>query len=291
MNNWDDYRYFRELSRLGSLSMAAQALGVDQSTVFRRLRSLEEYLGTQVFDRRHHGKYELTEAGANLLIQVKQIEEAAFNIDREILGQDLKLSGTIRVTTAEDIAVVLLPQHLFEFKKLYPEITIELLTENRFFSLERGEADVAIRPVESSTEPRVIPKKIGKMPFGYFASHAYLEKAGVPQFKSDLVNHQVIDWTGNITVSGFIDRQAASIESDSLLVHCAMVKSGMGIGFLPLYLGNQDGSLLQILAGDQFDFEFLWILIHEDLRHSARVRAFVNYMITSLRDEPMLKAG
>jgi len=294
MQNWDDIRHFLAVVRHGSLGSAAQDLGVDQSTVFRRLRSLENYLGTQVFDRRKHGRYELTAAGESLAAQARRIEAATFNIEREVRGQDLELIGRVRVTTAEDVAVVLLPRHLAEFQQRYPSISIELLTANRYFSLGRGEAEVAIRPGESSDEDRVIPRRICRNNLGLYASDAYLETAGEPRSREDLAAHRVIRWRGNLAGGGFDsifdngDAQGAMQGSNSLMAQCAMAEAGIGIVLLPVFVGRASSRLLRILPQIQIDAGCLWLLHHHDLRRVARVRAFVDFMYQALQTNPLL---
>lgn len=294
MQNWDDIRYFLAVVRHGSLVSAAQDLGVDQSTVFRRLRSLETYLGTQVFDRRKHGRYELTAAGESLAAQARHIEAATFSIDREVRGQDLELSGRVRVTTAEDIAVVLLPRHLAEFQRRFPSISIELLTANRFFSLGRGEADVAIRPGESSQEDRVIPRRICATCFGLFASADYLAQSGEPLRRADLVGHRVIRWRGNLAGGDSDIATETDIEPDatqgsnSLMAQRAMAEAGMGIVLLPEFVGQSSAVLMQVLPEIRIDAGSIWLLHHDDLRRVARVRAFIDFMYQALQTDPLL---
>ena len=297
MDNWDDLRHFLAVSRLGSLNAAAKSLGVDKSTVFRRLRSLEKYLGTQVFDRRQHGKYELTAAGESLATQAQQIEEATFNIDREVQGQDLDLSGTIKVTTAEDIAVVLLPRHLLAFEEAYPAISIELLTANRYFSLGRGEADVAIRPGESSSEDRVIPRRICQTYFGLFASPGYLDKYGEPGNREDLSRHRIVRWKGELTEAGFdsliehYEQPGAVHGSNSLMAQCAMAEAGLGIALLPDFVGQMNDKLVPVLPDIRIDSGYIWLLHHDEMRRVARVRVFVDFMFEALRRDPNLNTG
>ena len=281
MKNWDDLRFFLAISRLGSLSAAAASLAVDQSTVFRRLRALEADLDTQLFDRRQHGKYELTAAGENLLRRADEIENATFNIEREVQGQDLQLSGRIRVTTPEDIAVVLLPELLQRFQQTYPAISIELLTANRFFSLSRGEADVAIRPGDHGAEERVIPRRVCRTFLGLFASPDYLRRNGVPRHEQDLASHRLIGWAGELDDQAFTDLFSAFDDdygSNSLMAQRAMAENGMGIALLPGFAGALSDRLEPVLPRLKIDSGHIWILHHDDLRHAARVRAFVDFM-------------
>ncbi len=290
MQNWDDLRYFLAINRQGSLNAAAQQLGVDQSTVFRRLRALEKYLDAQVFDRRQHGKYELTAAGESLVEYAGQMEEATFNIERDVIGRDLQFSGTIRVTTAEDIAVLLLPIHLAAFRRAFPSISIEVLTANRYFSLGRGEADVAIRPGFSSDESRVIPRKICPTAMALFASPGYLAEFGAPRQTADLASHRLLGWRADLAADGYADfldqlnGDATRYGSNSLMTHRAMAEQGLGIAFLPDFVGKLSSKLVPVLPQNSYQSGYIWILHHDDLRHAARVRAFVDFMAAAAHE-------
>ncbi len=295
MKNWDDIRFFLAVARAGSLNAAAKALAVDQSTVFRRLRALESDLGAQLFDRRQHGKYELTVAGESLYQRAGEIESATYNIEREVQGRDLQLSGRIRVTTPEDIAVVLLPRLLADFHRRYPSISIELLTANRFFNLNRGEADVAIRPGEHGAEGRIVPKQVCAIYFGLFASEAYLRKRGTPRHEPDLERHHLIGWSGELGDLAFDEfiaerrNPSESYGSNSLMAQRAMAEQDLGIAFLPEFVGDYEQRLVRVLPRLRIDSGHIWILHHDDLRRAARVRAFVDFMYSRLRDLRVLK--
>ena len=295
MKNWDDIRFFLAVVRAGSLSAAARSLAVDQSTVFRRLRALESDLGTQLFDRRQHGKYELTVAGESLYHRAGEIESATFNIEREVQGRDLQLSGRIRVTTPEDIAVILLPRLLADFHRRYPSISIELLTANRFFNLSRGEADVAIRPGEHGAEGRIVPKQVCSICFGLFATETYLGGQGMPRNAADLDHHHLIGGSaelGDLPFDQFVAERRDPSEaygSNSLMAQRAMAEQDIGIAFLPEFVGEHSDRLVRVLPRLRVDSGQIWILHHDDLRRAARVRAFVDYMYDALRALPALR--
>ena len=254
-------------------------------------------MGAHLFDRRQHGKYVLTDAGETLVKQAVRIETAMFDIDREVQGSDKQLSGTIRVTTAEDIAVSILPPHLLAFSKAYPTIRVELLADNRYYNLGRGEADVAIRPGPGSEEDRVIPRKLCQLYFGLYASPEYLRTSGEPKSRADLKEHTVITWTAEVMDNVFIEFIAEISPSDkapasnNLLAQRAMAECGMGISALPEFFGNMSEKLVRVMPDFRIESGNLWILHHDDLRHSARVRAFVDFMFEALHGDPNLPAS
>jgi DNA-binding transcriptional LysR family regulator len=294
MQNWDDVRHFLTIVRTGSLQAAAADLSVDQSTVFRRLRALEKYLGTHLFDRRRRGRYELTIAGQTLIEQAYRMEKATLDIDRRVRGQDLHLSGKIRVATADDIAVALLPRHLDAFAQLYPEITIELLTANRYYSLTRNEADVAIRPGFSTDEDRVIPRRIRQTFFGLYANAIYLARQGIPTSIEALKKHRVIEWREELARDHFAAEafewfgSAHRYGSNSLLSQRALAAEGLGVAVLPEFLGDDEPRLQRILPEIRLDSGFFWLLHHDEVRHTARFRVFSEYMLAALRDDPRI---
>lgn len=289
MEHWDDIRHFLAVVRTGTLQAAASELGVDPSTVFRRLRALESYLGAQVFDRRRRGHYQLTQAGRNLVDHAAKIEDAMYNIEHSIRGKDSQLGGSIRIATAEDIAVVLLPPHLEAFEQRHPEISIELLTANRFYSLARNEADVAIRPGYSTNEDRVIPQRICGTFMGLFASDQYLTRMGTPKSKDDLVNHEFIEWREELarveltreTSTWFGGKRNHG--SNSLLSIRALAVRGFGVALLPEYLGADEKRLQRVLPELRINEGEFWILHHSEMRQIARVRAFTRFMLEALR--------
>ncbi len=295
MKHWDDIRHFLAIVRTGTLLSAANELGVDQSTVFRRLRSLENYLGAKLFDRRRRGHYELTQAGKNLVDQAGRIEDAMHDIEHSIRGKDTQLRGTIRIATAEDIAVVMLPPHLEAFERQHPEISIELLTANRYYSLARNEADVAIRPGHSTDEDRVIPQRICRTFMGLFASNDYLERNGIPRTREELSNLIFIEWREELARVELTREAAAWFGgkqhhgSNSLLSIRELAVRGFGVAMLPEFLGADESRLRRVLPQTRINEGEFWILHHSEMRHLARVRVFIRFMLDALRGDTRLR--
>lgn len=294
MNNWDDIRYFLAIVRLGSLQAAATEIGVNPSTVFRRLRTLEDYLGTHLFDRRRRGRYQLTQAGEILVEQARQIDDSMHDIEHRVRGKDLQLSGHIRVATAEDLAVALLARHLKAFERKHPEITIELLTDNRYHSLARGEAEVAIRPGYSTHEERVVPRRICRTCFGLYASPSYLAQYGDPQSRAQLANHRMIEWRENLAREEFASEiigwfnDSGRHGSNGMLSVRALATEGLGIAMLPEFLGADEARLQRVLPDLRIDSGYIWLLHHGDMRHAARVRTFNDFIFEALQTDPRI---
>jgi len=143
------------LTRAGTLAAAAAQLGIDASTVHRRLAQLERAMGTRLLERRGRGTA-LTAAGERLVEHASRVEDEVLAVQRDVLGRDVALAGTIRVTTADDLGSRLLPRHVAAFRRLHPAITIELVLDNRVLDLVRGEADIAIRPRRPAASTEIV---------------------------------------------------------------------------------------------------------------------------------------
>lgn len=159
--NWDDLRVFLAVARAGSLSGAARALSVNHSTVFRRIGAFEAALGVRLFERQSDG-YLLTPAGEELRDGALRIEEEIASLSRKVAGQDLRLSGAVRVTTIDMLAFGLLPRHLARFRDAYPGIEIELVVGNTMLNLSRREADVALR-VGNTPPETLVGRRVGRL--------------------------------------------------------------------------------------------------------------------------------
>ena len=185
--NWDDLRVFLAVARAGSLSGAARTLGVNHSTVFRRIGAFEAALGVRLFERQPGG-YLLTPAGEELRDGALRVEEEIANLSRKVAGQDLRLSGTVRVTTIDMLAFGLLPRHLAGFRDAYPGIEVDLVVGNATLNLSRREADVALR-VGNAPAETLVGRRVGRLAFAVYGSAGYRARRPEP----DLALH---DWIG-----------------------------------------------------------------------------------------------
>ena len=176
MFEWSDLRPFLAVARAGSLSAAARALGVNHSTVFRRIAALESALDVRLFDRLPNG-YCLTAAGEEMLARAERVEAEVLGIDRRIAGQDVRPQGSVRVSTADTIAYGLLPRHLMSFREANPGITVELAVESRFVNLTRREADVALRP-SRDPDGDMVGRRVSDIAFAVYGAPEYFAAFG-----------------------------------------------------------------------------------------------------------------
>jgi len=274
--NWDDLRFFLAVAAHGSMSGAARALGVNQSTVHRRVAQLEGRLGARLFERRTQGAA-LTAAGERMLPRARQVAEEVDALRRSVRGADAALTGTIRVTTVLELFQVLAPWFA-AFREAYPRIELTVLTDPRVLSLQRNEADIALRPGAPPTEPEVVGRRLVPLGLAVYGSPAYLERRGRPTSVEALTGH---DWVAFLSAGG---RSVAApggarvvAQVDSRLGQQAAVRAGIGLATLPVFMAEQAAGL-ERLFDVPVDGLFLWLLFHRELRQTARLRAFVHFL-------------
>ncbi|MGD2173697.1 MAG: LysR family transcriptional regulator [Gammaproteobacteria bacterium] len=282
--DWNDLRYFLALSRHRTMAAAARALGVNQTTVFRRLNAMEDRLGVRLFERLPNG-YLPTGAGESLLPAAERVEEEVTAAEIRLAGEDLRPSGTIRLTTTEDLMVAFLQPHIAGFRREYPQIRLEVVVGNLLFDITRREADIAIRPTDRPPE-HLVGRNLGAIGWAVYGSGAYLRRNGAPGSPAQLAGHAIVtadQALAAIDASRWIMRHAGEqdvvFRSDSLLVQLGAVREGMGLAILPCFLADSDRRLERVLEPVKpADTGGCWILTHPQLRNVARVRAFMNYI-------------
>ena len=276
--DWDDLRVFLAVARSRTLSGAARKLGVNQTTVTRRLEALEARLGARLFDRSTAGVNPTT-AAAEVVAVAERVEEYVSSIERQIAGQDMRLTGELRVTTIDMCAYY--DVELFEaFAKRYPQIELELSVGYFPRNLTRREADVAIRWTDRPPE-HLVGHQVATAEYAIYAATSLLERCSD---RTELDKYPWIDWdiANNARVTALWMRkhipptQVVCRYDMALALHAA-IRSGMGVGFMPCAYGDAD-PLLKRIRPIEPDFGIdIWLLTHPDLRSTARVRAFMEH--------------
>jgi molybdate transport repressor ModE-like protein len=286
--NWDDLRLFLAVARTGSISGAAKQLGVQHSTVSRRIRQFEETLGARLLERKL-GHYELTQAGKNVKEASSRIEQEVLGVDGALLGKDTQLVGPLKVAALNNMASSVLMPMFASFNKLRPQVELHIIVSNVDVSLSQREADVAIRLTNTPTDT-LIGKRIVTVASCIYGSKDYLkrmrEKGVEPR------------WIG-VNCCGFHKawtKQLASEQSynfysdDTQLTHAAL-QEGMGISILPCFMGDSDPLLERYGEPDPALNLGLWVLIHPDLKRTARVLAFRDHMVNAITEKKDLFEG
>lgn len=296
MQSWDDLRSFLAIARAGSLAGAARALGVNHSTIFRRLNALETALDVRLCERLPGG-YVLTAAGEEMRATAERVEDEVLGLTRRVAGRDLRPTGTLRVTTTDTVAQGLLGPHLAAFRAAYPGIVVELITGNTFFNLSKREADVALRPSRQA-EAAMVGRKLADIAVAIYGARSYLEVAGRPRDVGDLADHPLI--SGDETLAHLaatrwlaerVPDSAVALRCNSWLSQVAAARAGIGLAALPCFLGDDQPDLVRILPPEPAMAGELWLLTHPDLRRTARVRAFMDSIAAALRAERARLAG
>jgi DNA-binding transcriptional LysR family regulator len=261
------------VARAGSTLAAAKALGTSQSTVHRRLTELETRIGRPLV-KRHSTCYRLTELGA---------------FERQSRASDKDLTGTVRLTCASTLADRLASSYLFDrFHALYPGLRVELVITDRVLDLSKGEADIAIR-LDEPQDPSLIGRKIAKVPWAVYASHSYVERYGRPVRPQDIDHHVVVAYDGEIVdyaaarwMRSLAPHARVAARSENWPGYLLAVKSGVGLGPLPIHHGDREQLVRLIDAGPDLVSHF-WLLMHRDMRRTPRVRAFFDFVVGELK--------
>lgn len=289
MFDWNDLKAFLAVARGGSTLAASKALGVNQTTVARRIEALEQALGFKLFERGQTGS-RLTEAGEALIGDAELVERAAIRFANQAAGQMRGASGALRLTTNELVANTMVIPALGEFRRLQPDILIDLVITDRSLDLENGEADLAIRTAVELPASDLVARKIAEHPMALYCSRDYAARRGVPASLEALQEHDLIDVTpetGEIPASTWMMRYAGGrppiTRSNSMgsLLHA--VKAGLGIGPLPCSIADPDRDLVRCSDDIPEGRASSWIVTRRELKDAPRVRAFIDFMVPHLQ--------
>lgn len=286
MFDWNDLRHFLATARAGSTLGAAKRLGVNQSTVARRLDALETACGERLFDRDRNGAG-LTGAGVDLLPYAEGVEKAVEAIEQRLGARRRGMTGMVRLTCSELMATIAVIPAMSEFRRLYPDIRVELALTDSFLDLEKGEADVAIRASFDLPSSNLIARKVRDEYWGIYCSHTYAEANGYPADPSDLPRHQIIGAEGsmehlppNVWLTEHAGAAPSAIRCNSLHNVLNAVLAGLGVAALPNGLGARHPELRHCLQIP--DRGSIWVMTTAELRNTPRIRAFIDFMTPHL---------
>lgn len=287
--DWNALKTFMAVARHGHLAGAARELGVNHSTVFRRLNTFEKQLGSRLFERLNDG-YQLTEAGEMLLQQGEPIAAAFDTLERNIEGQNYKPQGKIRITAPDNIAYSFLPAYLAGFQQRYPQLQLELIVSNEDFSLTKREADIAVRATDRPPE-HLIGRKIKRIAWGLYTGNGS-EHDTAPADLSQLAGQRLIGGEGHMSrlkPFRWLDKHYPDtqvVRCNNLVAMAAIAEAGLGVAILPD--DQLRPGIRRLCAGDPAWVSELWILTHPDLRQVERIRLLIQYLYDCLCDDPRL---
>lgn len=281
MFDWNDVRLFLAVAESGSALGAARRLGLNQTTVTRRIDVLERQLGLTLFARRTMG-YRLTEDGEALLAVARPMGGMATTIAAEAAKLRRSLSGTIRVTAPEVIFSYFLAPIVAEFRHRHPEVKIEYDASEYLVDLTRGAADVAVRATERPHAEGLVALRLGEVAWTAYCSAGYAEAYSMPTDPDQLSGHQVVAYSGHVAERDGnkwfmqkVDPRQIAGYSSTVANMTGILRAGVGIGLLPCFHGDSDASLQRCFPTLPQLNSILWILTPEDRRQIPRVDAFV----------------
>ena len=285
---WNDLRHFLAFARAGSMQAAAQALGVNQSTVQRRIAELEGHIGCRLVER-HLGGYRLTEIGGELRTAAEDVEAAVIAFERRLAACDKGLTGAVRLTCGSTVADRLRRTPLIDtFHARYPGFRIELVISDRALDLAKGEADIAIR-VGEPRDDALVCRKITDVSWSVYASRAYVERHGRPDNLKDLQHHLIVDCDGSIAdypgarwMRSVAPHAAVATRSDHWQGLILAVKAGAGLAALPHFQGDCESELVRVIDDIGLVLPF-HLLLHRDMQHTPRVRAFADFVSSEIK--------
>ena len=282
MKNWDDLRYFLAVARKGSIRGAAAGLKVNHSTVSRRIDAFEKKLDVRLFERLSTG-YLITQAGEEMLQSAEQVEGEIAAIDRRVVGRDARLSGLLRVTLHESLAQKLLMPDLAVFCETYPGIELELIVSQSMANLAKREADVAIR-ISNDPPDTLVGRRVLKYAAAIYASKDYLSRH---DFTCGGKNLTWIGWNDAVSDPQWV-RDSPYPEAPARnrifnpQAQLEATKAGMGLSMLPCFMGDTEPTLRRVPPATTSPGRDIWLLTHEDLRNTARVRRFLDFMAEAM---------
>lgn len=276
--NWDDLKVLLALSREGSTRKAAITMGVSNTTVMRRLDSLEEQIGGRLFNRTPDG-YVPTALGDQLLPTAKEVEHTLIEAERHVSGRDSELSGRVKLSLPA-VPVTHISESVAEFALDYPRIELDISVSDDQVDLARREADIAIRGLPKDKRPPrdIVGIKIGRISLGYYVHKALLSEAARGQRELTCIkaSHNVLS-LGDLPAP-----EALGLESrhliDGLTPRMVAVTHKLGVAALPCFLAAQHPDLILLPGVPSAHWGHVWILYHKDLRQSARIRALFKHL-------------
>jgi DNA-binding transcriptional LysR family regulator len=281
---WSDVKIFLAIARTGTLGAAARALRLSHPTIGRRLRALEASVGQALFQRTADGLV-LTEEGTAILPLAEQMEESALTMERRLTGEQHKLEGTLKVSSADWFGAYVLPPVIADYSREYPLVEIEVLTGTRLFNLAQREADIAFRIVPFDGQD-IVQRRLTRMRYG-----VYVAATSADPVEGDGTGHRLIAMdtsTGSFPDIAWLKNRfpnaSVALQSNNRNVQAQMCARGLGIAILPRPVGDQVTAIRRLDLRDEPPSRDIWMGYHRDLRRLHRLRAFVDLAVKHVGD-------
>lgn len=274
---WDDVRLFLGIARTGSLIAASRTLGMDHTTLSRRLNKLEKRLGLKLFERAGR-RLKINSSGLRLQKTAERMEASLIN-DMSALQTALNAeSGVVRIGAPEGLGIGYLAERVGQISDRYPGIEIELVALPQRYSLAAREADIVIT-LDRPTTGNLVVRKLTDYKLGFFASRDYVDRHTEPNCIPELQNHRICGYIQSLLHTGELDylqfgdaRLTAQLRSTSIIAQRDMILAGYGIGVLPFFVAAEFADRLKAVVQDQILVRRYWMTIHEDFKEMGRIR-------------------
>lgn len=294
--NWDDLRVFLAVARTGAISRAARQIGVDHSTISRRISQLEYVIGASLFERQSSG-LSLNRLGQDILERAETIERSIISMEAHLIGRDTEVGGVVRVALMEGIASLYLSRRLLGLAERYPCITLEIVTSPQHVQVSRREADIFLSFFQADAKS-VTSKKVGEFGLGLFGNPEYLERYGTPHSIADLSDHVFVDYVRDLIhidpvrwLDDVITEPRIAVTSSSMIAQMGCAAGGMGLVLLPYFAVEQETCLVRVLDGVTDVRRDVWLTVHNDLRGTGRIRAVERYISELLQADSSYLLG
>ena len=291
MESWDELRTAYHVARVGTVSGAAEALGVHHATVIRHIDALEGELGTKLFQRHARG-YTPTEAGRDLLVVARAADDQIEQLASRIRAGGAGVSGDLTVTSLR-VASGPVTAALADLQRAHPELRVRYVTDDRLLRLEYGEAHVALRAGARPEEPDNVVQAFGHVAIGLYAAPGYVEAHGVPGGDEDLPAHRFVSLMDDTSRAPFLrwlmervtpDAIGFRVSEQSMIVEA--VACGAGLGFVTTWEAEARGGLVEVAAPRPEWSAPLWLVTHVDLHRTAKVQAFLRHLKKFVKEGP-----
>ena len=288
--DWDDLRYVLAVARAGSALRGAELLGVNHTTVLRKLDALDTQLGTPLFERSHTGRT-LTDAGRRAAEAAERMEAEADALLNALAAQRRALAGSVRLTTSETLANRLVAPCLRDFHAEHAGVSIELITADERLDIARGEADVALRAGSRPEGSGIVARRLlPDSEWTIYCSRDYAAARGAPCRREDIPNHDIVGMEGRMaSLSGWLWLAASApgatirCRSNSLTNLVSNLKAGLGLGALPTLIGDYEPELMRCLPPPPEISSEMWLIVREEVKSQPHVRAFADFLAGHIR--------
>lgn len=283
MDNWDEIRTAYQVARLGTVSGAADVLGVHHATVIRHIDALERRMGVKLFQRHTRG-YTATEAGQDLLRVAQATDDQFSQLSARIKGRGNEVAGELVVTTIGGLSQLMVPL-LSEFQAQYPEVSLRYLTSARLFRLEYGEAHVAIRAGNPPQQPDNVVQPFLRLRSAIYGSKDYIARHGMPKIPGRMAGHRFVGVDEEMSKAPFAQWMRDNIPAHQVVFRSGdpravrqAVLSGVGLGFLGTYENDVRDDLVEVHPPLEEWESRLWLVTHMDLHRTTKVQAFLTFL-------------